>query len=185
MSFLRARTIALAILIALVGALAAFVISSRPALDRNRDAADAAWVQLGPPLTARYQTLRDAGVAARTALGEDRSPLQAVARDTERWNALRIQGGSADQVLLANQLEGDAARLRALVTATARLRDAPPVQSALQAFAASEVGAAGTRYDDAVRTYEHGRRGLVRRLAASLLGYGARPLYEPAASAAA
>ena len=176
----RLSTVALLVLIAVTVAMAVFVVAARPALARDRDRVDVEWARAASALGTRYEQLGEAAGKAADALGEDRTPLAAIRRDVARWKALHFGSGSqtATQVLLANALEGEVVRLRTLVSSTGRLQSAPAVSAAMDALTQTDAPGPRRAYDDAVRVYEHARRGLARRLAATLLGYRSRPTLE-------
>jgi LemA protein len=175
----RASRISAVVVVFLLALAVAGTLAARPGLDRSRRAVDERWLALRSGLDTRYQALRAAGDATQAALGEAREPLPALASSLSAWERARRNpaGSVRDQVLAANRVEGVAARLRASVDATARLRNAPPVTSALATFTASDPSATRRAYDEAVRRYEHDRRSGLARFAAGMLGFEARPRF--------
>jgi len=177
----------LVLAVVVMAALAGFVLTGRPELDRTRDRVDRQWVALRPPLDARYAKLGAFSTVVRNTLGEDRTPIRDTRVALAKWQRLRgaRAARSTDEVAAANVLEGDAARLKAMVDASARLHDNNAVRDAMTAFDTATIEVGRRAYDQAVHDYEHARRGLVRRLATALLGYGARPVFESGATTTA
>ena len=117
-------------------------------------------------LTARPQ-LDDRRDDVDRAWTQLRAPLTA---RYERLAAVRAEAATA------NELEGLAARLQAVVLSSDRLRAVDPLNQALATFhGAAPPPPAVKAYNDAVREYEDARTSFARRPVADVFGYDARP----------
>jgi hypothetical protein len=162
---------------ALVTGAAVLALGSRGDLEKAGDRVDTAWTQLRPGLEERYLALGRAGEAARERLGNEPALLADLAGELEAW---RDGGPQAVEVQAAraNRLEGFAARLRAMVDATPRLRSSVEVAGALKDVDRAEPTTARAGYNQAVDAYENVRGGFPRRLVAGALGFDARRTFE-------
>ena len=98
----------------------------------------------------------------------------------DRWGELRrAKDGDADadaEAQTADQLEGLATRLQAVVSSSDRLRGSDALTQAIAAFQGTvPPPPAVTTYNRAVRDYEDERNGLLRGPVASVFGYDSRP----------
>jgi len=156
------------------------VLTTRPQLDDGRDDVDRAWTPVRAPLTARYERLAAVHAEATSAGAGDRGVTRQLGLTLARWDRLR-RAGDADadaeaEATTANQLEGLAARLRAVVLSSDRLRGVDPVNQALAAFQGTAPEPRTRQaYNDAVQDYEDTRTSFVRRPVADLFGYDPRP----------
>jgi hypothetical protein len=81
-------------------------------------------------------------------------------------------------VAAAADLAGLAARLRAAVAATPRLRSAPDVTAAMARLQGRDLATGQGAYNAAVQAYQQARGGFPRRLVAGALGYEERRRLE-------
>jgi hypothetical protein len=177
-SMRRGRFLVLAVLVLVVGVAVALVLMEKPTLDDDRDTVDARWNALRTPLATRYENL-DAVAAALVAAGAgDRTVAKDLQRDLTVWkNALR-DGNAGTQAKLANQLEGQAYRLRANVLASPRLAGVEDLVTKIGAFTSSAPSNDLVRaYNRAVRTYEDARDDTLRTPIARVFGFNARPVF--------
>jgi len=170
--------VAVALVVSAVAASAtAVALGSRAELSSSRHRVDVAWAALRPGLTARYQSLGQAAVAARSRLNANRTVFDDITKavtdwpGTERWPTDRQVGAAA-------HLEGLAARLRATVATTPRLHSAADVTEALRPLEQTDAARAGAPYNNAVLAYQRARGGFPRRLVAGALGYEDRRTLE-------
>lgn len=175
----RASRIVVIVVAAIVALTIAGALASRPGLERARRDTDQAWQVVRIRLDARYQALQAAGDATNASLGAARDPLPALSNALAAWE--RVRRGAASridaQVLAANRVEGVAARLRTVVTATPKLRGNADIAHALEAFDRADPGRERRVYNDAVSHYEHDRGGTFIRVFAGVLGFDARPAF--------
>jgi len=172
----RVRVVALIVLLAVLVAPVVLVLVARPALSDARDRTERTWADLQGPLVERYAALDAALGALRNAGASDRDVAGALERELERWRRLTDDGGVVARVESANRLEGLSARLRAVVAASERLRETPPLGDAVSAvFNTAPPPDALTAYNDAVREYQKTRESVWRRPVARLFDYDARP----------
>jgi len=178
----RARPLAVVVLVLLVVGAVALVLTTRPKLEDGRKGVDRAWTPVRGPLAERYNRLGDANAQLAAAGGGDRDVARALGLRLARWRDLqRVRTGDADadaEAETADQLEGLAARLEAVVSSSDRLRAAEGLNQAIAAFQGTgnqQLLAAVKTYNDSVRDYEDERDGLLRSPVASLFGYDARP----------
>jgi hypothetical protein len=83
---------------------------------------------------------------------------------------------AAAEAETADQLEGLATRLEAVVSSSDRLRAVDPLTQAIAAFQGTvPPPRAVTAYNRAVRDYEEERNGVLRSPVASVFGYDSRP----------
>jgi hypothetical protein len=176
----RVRRLAVVVVVLLVIGAVAVVLTIRPKLEDRRSDVDRTWTPLRGPLGERYARLGEANAQLAAAGGGERDVARALGISLGRWGDLRRAGdGDADadaEAQTANQLEGLATRLQALVSSSDRLRASDPLNQAIAAFQGTvPPPPAVTAYNRAVRGYEDERNGLVRRPVASLFGYNSRP----------
>ena len=178
----RVRRLAVVVLVLLVVAAVAFVLTTRPKLEDSRKAVDRAWTPVRGPLAERYGRLGEVNAQLAAAGGGERDVARALGLRLARWGELqRARAGDADadaEAETADQLEGLATRLEAVVSSSDRLRAADGLNQAIAAFQGTrnqQLQATVGKYNDAVRGYEDERNGLLRSPVASLFGYDARP----------
>jgi hypothetical protein len=165
------RRVALLVLVVGVAGAAALVGTARPALDRAYDDATARWRAVAPALDERYEALAAVSGAVQAIGGNGAAVASEVDDGLERWVSARRGGDTREQVGAANLLEGLARRLAATIEASARLSREGAVGDALATFERRRVPDAGRAYNDAVDAYEEERNGVVRSVAAGMLGY--------------
>ena len=169
--------ILLALIVLVVAGAVALVVVEKPTLDDGRDAVDAHWAALRPPLVTRYANL-DAALAAFVAAGGgDRSVAKDLQGELTAWKKAVADGNAATQVEIANRLEGDGLRLRGNVLASPRIAAVADVTDKLAAFDGSTpppelVNA----YNTAVQKYEDDRGATLRKPLVWAFGFDARPL---------
>jgi hypothetical protein len=171
----RLRWVLLALVVVLAGVVAVVTVVEKPTLDDDERAVDTRWNELRDPLAARYGAL-DRAVAALDAAGQgERAVTRDLGTDLAAWNDA-LDGGSPDeQTEAANRLEGQGARLRANILASATLSQDTELVAALAAFddAAPPLPAVAA-YNRAVQTYEDHRSDVRRAVVALILGFDAR-----------
>jgi hypothetical protein len=174
----RVRRLAVVVLVLLVVGVIALVLTTRPKLEDRRDDVDRAWTPLRGPLGERYARLGEVNAQLAAAGGGERDVARALGLRLGRWGELqRDRDGDADaEVQTADQLEGLATRLQAVVSSSDRLRASDPLNQAIAAFQGTvPPPPAVTAYNSAVRNYEDERDGLLRSPVANLFGYDSRP----------
>jgi hypothetical protein len=176
----RVRRLAVVVVILLVIGAIALVLTTRPKLEDRRGDVDRAWTPLRGPLGERYARLGEANAQLAAAGGGERDVARALGLRLGRWGDLRRAGdGDADadaEAQTADQLEGLATRLQAVVASSDRLRASDPLNQAIAAYQGTvPPSAVVTTYNRAVRSYEDERNGLLRSPVASLFGYDSRP----------
>lgn len=167
-------------LVALVVAVAAAsVLVVRPNLTEKEDAVDDAWVPLYDELLSRYDALSLLAIEVGLATGEDRDVVSETEDALARWAEVDDRGVEA-QVVLANELEGLAARLGANIQAAPRLAATPAVVAALDAFRAAALPQpAVDDYNDAVAAYDDARTSITGQPVADIFGFDARTAFAP------
>lgn len=178
----RVRRLAVVVIVLLVIAAIALVVTTRPKLEDSRNAVDRAWTPLRGPLADRYNRLGAANAQLAAAGGGERDVARALGLRLARWDQLqRAKGGDADagaEAEAADQLEGLATRLQAVVASSDRLRGADGLNEAIAAFqgtASRQLHGVVETYNESVRGYEDERDGFLRSPIASLFGYDSRP----------
>jgi hypothetical protein len=178
---MRRRVGCLAVVVVLLAAGAvALVLTTRPQLDDRHDEVDRAWTPLRAPLTLRYERLAAVQGEATTAGAGDRGVTRELGAALDRWNRLRAAGDRDVDVEAeagsANQLEGFASRLRAVVLSSDRLRGVDALNQTIATLQGTAPPLpAIKRYNDAVDEYEDTRNSLLRRPMIDLFGYESRP----------
>jgi hypothetical protein len=174
----RVRRLAVVVLVLLVAGAVALVLTTRPKLDDARGEVDRRWTSLRRPLATRYDKLAAVNAEFATAGAGDRDVARALGLNLARWDRLRRASDvDADaEAGTADQLEGLATRLQAVVLSSDRLRGVDALNQAIAAFQGTLPPPAAIKaYNNATRSYEDERNGLVRRPVASLFGYDSRP----------
>src|SRR6266567_1256540 len=161
----RVRRLAVVVLVLLVVGAIALVLTTRPKLEDARNGVDRAWTPLRGPLSDRYAKLAEANAQLAAAGGGERDVSRALGLG--RWGELaRAKDGDADadaEAQTADQLEGLATRLQAVVSSSDRLRGSDALTQAIAAFQGTvPPSPAVTTYNRAVRDYEDERNGLLR-----------------------
>jgi hypothetical protein len=176
----RVRRLAVVVLVLLIAGAVAVALTTRPRLEDKRDEVDRAWTPLRAPLVARYEQLAGVNAQMGAAGAGDRSVTRALGTTLARWDRLRRAGdGDVDadaEAATADQLEGLATRVRAIVQSSDRLRGVDPLNQALAVFqgAVPPLPVVKT-YNDAAQEYEDTRNSFLRRPVADLFGYDSRP----------
>ncbi|HYV60778.1 MAG TPA: hypothetical protein VFA62_11975 [Acidimicrobiia bacterium] len=176
----RVRRLAVVVLVLLVIGAIALVLTTRPKLEDSRHAVDRAWTPVRGPLSERYDRLAAVNEQLAAAGGGERDVARALGLRLARWGELRrARTGDANaEAETADQLEGLATRLQAVVSSSDRLRSADGLNQSIAAFQGTSTQpllAAVKTYNDSVRHYEDERNGLLRSPVASLFGYDSRP----------
>lgn len=174
----RIRWILLALLVVLVGGVAALVLTQQPKLDDARTKVDAAWKPLvaDGQLPLRYQTLTGALSAFDAAGGADREVSKDLHAALKAWDAALRDGSATAQVKTANTVEAQGSRLVANVLGSPRFKADQASTDALVKFAQAKPNAdLVTAYDRAARDYEDVRTGALAQPVAQVLGFDARP----------
>ncbi len=177
------KAVIVLVLVAIVGAGVALVVTSRPDLDKTRDATATAWTPLVVPLNARYgalSTLVSQFDATLAAAGEKNADLQGLKGALVRWTFAAKSTDAKNMVEAADDLEARVGQLQAVLGSSARLTQTPTVVQAKDAFDKTTAPAIlVTRYNEAVRKYQRTRESTARRLVAELFGYGPIETFEP------
>jgi hypothetical protein len=174
----RVRRLAVVVLALLVVGAIALVLTARPKLEDARGGVDRAWKPLRGPLSERYAKLAEANTQLVAAGGGERNVSRALGLRLGRWDELRrAKDGESDaEAQTADQLEGLATRLQAIVLTSDRLKGLDPLNQAIAAFQGTLPPPPAVKaYNDATRSYEDERNGLLRRPVASVFGYDSRP----------
>jgi hypothetical protein len=166
------------LVVLLLGAMAAVVVTAKSPLQDRRDAVDGRWVPLRAPLTARYDALGRVAAGLAAAGAGERTYAVDLSDRLDEWNHL-VKSGSTDagsEAAVANQLEGLATRVRTNVSASGRLSRDRGIADAFTAFDSALVPPpAVVAYNRAVHRYEDTRHETLKRLPARILGFDARP----------
>jgi hypothetical protein len=175
------RALVFIVVVVLVGGAAVVVLTTEPGLADARDRVDATWTPLRKPLQLRYQQLAGVEQAVTTGGGGHRAVIKDLRAVFNRWAKLAGKPDSkADpgaEAQTANQLEALATRLRTNVLLSDRLKNQPPINDAIKAFATAVVPTpALDAYNRAVRDYQDTREGTPESLVAAVFGFGERPL---------
>ncbi|MGH9030673.1 MAG: hypothetical protein ACRDY4_05255 [Acidimicrobiia bacterium] len=176
----RVRRIALVVVVLVVIAGVALVVTSRGRLTDDRDQADELWLPLRGPLAERYASLDAVLTQLRDAGAGDRDVTRDLARGLDRWN--RLQGASSDavdteaEVTAANSLEGLFGRVTQTVGSSPRLSGVETLTAAVDAFRIIAPPApAVSAYNDAADAYQDTREEARYSLTARLFDYESRP----------
>src|SRR3981081_3826132 len=134
----RVRRLAVVVLVLLVVGAIALVLTTRPKLADARNGVDRAWTPLRGPLSERYAKLAEAHTQRAAAGGGERDVSRALGLRLGRWGELRrAKDGDADadaEAQTADQLEGLATRLQAVVSSSDRLRGSDALAQAIAAL---------------------------------------------------
>jgi hypothetical protein len=175
----RIRWTALALVVAVVTGTVFLVITVRPGLQDDAQEVRRSWRPLVQPLATRYGALGGVAGALESAGDGDRDVTRDLRRTLDDWNLLRPTTDEGAQAATADQLEALAARIRATVQGSDRLKVIPGLTQAIQAFDANKVPAPLVqKYNDAVLRYERNRDGTLRNIVASIDGYDAHPTLQ-------
>lgn len=169
----------LLVIVLLVGGAVAVIFTARGPLQDGRDAVDARWAPIRTPLADRYDRLDQVATALNDAGAGERTYTVALAQELDTWHKLADSrtANAGAEAAAANNLEGLAARARVNVAQSSRLKANPAISSAFDAFDIALVPPPSVvAYNRAVRKYEATRTESMKQLAASLLGFDARPI---------
>ncbi len=177
------RAVVVLVIVALVGGAIALVVTSRPDLNKTRDATATAWKPLVAPLTVRYAALTTLVTqvnATLAAAGEGSTDLAAFKVALARWTAAAKANDAKAMVSAANDLEARVGQLRAVLGSSARLTQTAAITDSKAAFEKTVVPAALVNaYNESVRQYQRTRESTAKRLVAEIFGYGPIPTFEP------
>jgi hypothetical protein len=130
-------------------------------------------------------TLNGVVGALEDAGNSDREITRQLRRTLTDWDLLRPTTDDAEQARTANELEALAARIRVIVQGSDRLKPNQALNDSLARFDDATVPPRLVdTYNDSVLAYERNRSGMLRRIVATLDGYGEHPtlqLTEPPA----
>src|SRR5260370_27389551 len=176
----RVRRLAVVVLVLLVVGAIALVLTTRPKLEDARGGVDRAWTPLRGPLSERYAKLAEANAQLVAAGGGERDVSRALGLRLGRWGELRrAKDGDADadaEAQTADQLEGLAARLQAVVSSSDRLRGSDTLAQAIAAFQGTvPPPPAVTTYNRPGRDSQGERNRLLLSPVASVVRYDSRP----------
>ncbi|MGZ4676069.1 MAG: hypothetical protein ACXVJ7_01970 [Acidimicrobiia bacterium] len=174
----RVRRLVVALLVLLVAALVALVVTVRPGLRDDAEAVDTSWKPLVPALNARYKSLAAVRDQMKAAGLGDRAVTVGLSRTLERWTIASTGTDASEQVETAGELETLAARAKAMAS-TPRLLQNQALALSFAAFTKSEPTAQLLRtYNDTVVKYQGARDGFWSRIVARLDGYAMRPTLQ-------
>jgi hypothetical protein len=163
------------VLLSLLVAGIALVMTSRPDLEDARNDVDTSWDDATTALDDRFTLLATANSTVLNGPG----PAGEIAKDVDealrRWLSSRRDDDRDAGIDAANDLDGLGRRLVLTVRASPRLSADPAVTGPLDQFANAEPPEQLAAFADAVRAYEEERRGPFRGLVADVLGYDAVP----------
>src|SRR5215831_5758108 len=145
------------VVVLLLGAVAALVVTAKSPLQDQRDAVDARWVPLRTPLTARYDALGKVAAGLDAAGAGERTYAVDLSHGLDEWNRLTKSGSpdAGSEAAVANKLEGLATRVRTNVFASGRLSRDQGLANAFTAFDAALVPPPAVRaYNRSVHRYE-------------------------------
>jgi hypothetical protein len=175
----RIRWTVLALVVVLVTGIVILVITVRPGLQDDAQEVRRSWRPLLQPLALRYTTLSGVVGALDDAGNRDRDVTRQLRRTLSDWELLRPTTDDGAQARTANELESLAARIRATVEGSERLRADAELTEAIATFDGARVPPRLVdTYNDAVLRYERNRDGMLRGIVASLDGYGAHPTLQ-------
>jgi len=170
----------LLVIVLLVGGAVAVVLTAKGPLQDRRDAVDARWAPIRAPHTDRYDRLNEVATALTEAGAGERTYTVDLVQELDTWRKLagsRTADAGAEAAS-ANELEGLAARIRANVAFSGRLKANTAITSAFDAFDTALVSPPTvSAYNRAVQRYEDTRTDSMKQVAASLLGFDARPTF--------
>ena len=177
----RLRWIVVLVVAVLAAAVIAALVLVRPGLEDARDRVDGRWTPLRPSLIARYDALDGVATALRDAGAGDRSVTTDLDTSLDRWGTYALRGPEhtdpGAEVVIANELEELARRVRGNLIASEKLKNDPALAGAVTAFDQAVVPQPSVRaYNQAVRAYEEDRSGFFEHLVANTLGYDSRPV---------
>jgi hypothetical protein len=181
----RTKWILLALVVLLVGGVAALVLTQQPKLDDARNAVDTAWRPLvaDDQLPVRYQTLTGALSAFDAAGGADRAVSRDLHAALKAWDAALKGDAAGTQATVANTVEAQGTRLTANVLGSERIKADKAVTDALVKYAqTTPKPALVDAYNHAVRHYEDVRTDALAQPVARMLGFDARPVLTVNAS---
>jgi hypothetical protein len=121
--------------ILLLGVFAFLVVTQRGPLVEARNAADSTFSILSPTLEVRYKTIPSIISALNDAGAQDRGPSLALAKSEKNW-LIALNGESANRLSdVANSIEGNVSRVKAMYLGSDRLRQTGiNIDAALKAF---------------------------------------------------
>jgi hypothetical protein len=175
----RFRWTVLALVVVLVTGIVILVITVRPGLQDDAQEVRRSWKPLLQPLAARYATLSGVVGALEAAGNGDRDVTRELRHTLDNWDLLRSTSDDAEQAKTADELEGLAARVRAIVQGSDRLKAVVGLNKAIAGYDKATIPPRLVkRYNDAVLRYERNRDGTLRSIVATLDGYKAYPTLQ-------
>jgi len=175
----RIRWIALALVVVIVTGTVILVIAVRPGLQDDAQEVRRTWRPLLQPLADRYGTLPGLVAALDAAGNGNRELTKQLKGKLDDWTLLKTTSDDSEQSKAADDLESLAARIRASVAGSARLKGNDGLNKAIAAFDATRIPPELLkRYNDSVLRYERNRDGMLRNIVASIDGYEARPTLQ-------
>ena len=166
------RAVAL-VIVAVAAGVATVALTSRSDLDRAERTLETNWDRIRPQLDERYLALATATDAVRDAGGSARRVVGEIDATVADWSDARRDGSSiADQIALANALEGLGRRLGATIDDSPRF-DSDAIRAAFAAYRNTTVDA--RPLNKAVDEYTEARGSRLRRFIADFLGHEGVP----------
>lgn len=175
----RIRWTVLALVVVIVTGIVILVITVRPGLQDDAQEVRRTWRPLLQPLALRYTTLNGVVGALEDVGNGDRDVTRQLRRTLTDWDLLRPTTDDAAQARTANELEALAARVRATVQGSDRLRGSEGLTRSIAAFDEADVPSRLVeRYNETVLDYERNRSGMLRNIVATLDGYSEHPTLQ-------
>src|SRR4051794_15606942 len=166
------RWTVLALVVVVVTGTVILVITVRPGLQDDAQEVRRSWKPLLQPLATRYTALGGVEAALEAAGTGDRATTKELKQLLSDWELLAATNDDAAQAKNADQLEGLAARIRATVAASERLKTNADLTKAFLTFEGTTIPIGLVRrYNTTVLDYERNRDGLLRGIVANLDGY--------------
>jgi hypothetical protein len=173
------RWTVLALVVVVVTGTVILVVTVRPGLQDDAQEVRRSWKPLLQPLAGRYTALGGVAAALEAAGTGDRTTTKQLKRALSDWELLAATNDDAAQAKNADRLEGLAARIRATVAASERLKTNADLTKAILLFDAATIPRRlVTTYNDTVLDYERNRDGFMRGIVANLDGYDPHPTLQ-------
>lgn len=183
--FRRVRRWTVLILVAVAAGAAVLLLTTRPRLDDRHTAVETRWRATMPSAEQHVAALTQLESEVRKA-GPTRDPSRAVAAALSEWSDATAGSDVAAQIRALNAVQGAGARLLAMVDdPNRRYRGVAAVQRARNAYTATALTPATvSALNASIDRYNDARNGVLRRLAADLLGDDALVKLAPEPAAA-
>jgi hypothetical protein len=164
------------LLVLVVVAVVALVLTSRPDLEDASSDVDSTWDAATSALDQRYTLLADANGGVTGRPGPPGEISTEVGKSLQEWLDARESDDRNRAIDAANDLEGLGRRFVLVVSTSPTLAADPAVMDAVNAYANAAPPEELAAFSAAVRTYADERKGPVRGMVASMFGYDAIPI---------